>query len=396
MIITHDPNKITHAYFGDSANRWLDGLSNSEHHALPAISSSAVKYFHKNSPWAFYHKYVLKEAQPSEFKPEFKTGTLIHLALLEPERFEKTVVVCDETTTTNKFKDFKNSFLESKKISLEPLSLPPISAKNNPECEDSIESEFNKEVEKITQEVKKAKKERVKRARKSGDHDLIEAYKDVVLDEDVVEKPKLISPHNADIVECIPIKTEIPLSKNGGYLVDGEEYYIIKSSEMKMLRQIQKNAQEHTRFELYLRGCQYIEQSGIARCPRTGLYLSCRGDARSDQGYFLDPKSTQDISMHNMSAAQANFSYYLQHSHYLYVANLIEPGKYDRFYFLYVSKNAPYELYLAHLKPEDVAKSNEIYHKILDKIAECERKQKWPTADNGNGGYIDLPPWAFR
>jgi hypothetical protein len=399
MIIIHEPNKITQPYFGDPSNRWLDGLSNSEHHALPAISSSAIKYFHKNSPWAFYKKYVLKEAKPSEFKPEFKTGTLIHLALLEPEKFEKTVVVCDETVTTNKFKEFREKFLDSvkPKISLVSPILPIIEDKNEPECPDSIESEVDKESERMSQEVKKAKKERVKRARKSGDRDLIQAYKDVVLDEDVVNKPKLVLPNIAEYVGSDLIKPEpITVSKNGGYIVGDEEYYIIKSSEMRMLREIQNNAKEHTRFELFLRGCEHIEQSGIARCPRTGLYLSCRGDARSDRGYFLDPKSIQDISMHNMAAAQANFSYFLQHSHYLYVANLIESGKYDRFYFLYISKTSPYELYLGHLKPEDVAKSNEIYHKILNKIAECESKQKWPTADNGNGGYIDIPPWAFR
>lgn len=380
MIITHDSNKITHPYFNDSTNRWLNGLSNSEHHALPAISSSAIKYFHKNSPWAFYKKYVLKEVKPVEFKPEFKMGTLIHLAILEPEKFEKTVFICDEGANTNKYKDFRNGLLDSIK---QPL-LKPISPKNNPECAESIESniykeaegEIYREAEQKFEEVKAAKKARAKRNKASGDQDLIN-----------IDPPESIE-------ECK--KPEIYVSKNGGYSVGDDEIFIIKSHEMEMLREIQKNAKGHTRFESFLSGCQHIEQSGIARCPRTGLYLSCRGDARSDQGYFLDPKSTTDISNHSMEGAQASFSYFLQHAHYLYVANLIEPGKYDRFYFVYISKQSPYEIFMAHLDPESVARSNKLYLEILDKIAACEYSQKWPTFDKGNGGFISVPAWAFR
>ena len=381
MLVTKDPTKITHPYFNDPTNRWLNGLSNSEHHSLSALSSSAIKYFHKHSPWAFYKKYVLKEVKPADFKPEFKMGTLIHLALLEPEKFEKTVFVCDEASNTNKYKDLRDSVLNNFKINEKnseqknPLVMP-INPKNNPECADSIEGDIYKEAEQLSEEIKVAKKRRLKKNKESGDRDLI----------------NLSGPDSIEEV----IKPEVIVSKNGGYIVGDEEIYIIKTHEMKMLREIQKNAQEHTKFNLMLRNCQYIEQSGIARCPRTGLYLSCRGDARSDQGYFIDPKSAADITQHGMESSQAYFSYFLQHAHYLYVANLIEPGKYNWFYFLYVSKESPYEICFSHLDDESISRSEDLYIRILDRIAQCEYNQKWPTYDNGNGVRISVPAWAFK
>lgn len=393
MLINHDPTKITHPYFNDPTNRWLDGLTNAQHHALPAISSSAVKYWHKKkSPWAFYQKYIAKQVTPVEFKPEFKMGTLIHLALLEPEKFDKYVFVCDEALNTNKYKDFRNGILNSFKL---PELLKPVLHITTqlicndaiPICENNLDSVLIKndvyaEAKEQSDKIAVAKKKRAKRNKESGDRDLEKLAAD-------------------DCITVEPLKNEIQItefkaSKNGGYIVGDEEVFIIKSHEMKMLRDIQKNAKEHTKYSLMLNNCAYIEQSGIARCPRTGLYLSCRGDARSDGGYFIDPKSANDVSLHGMESSQAYFLYFLQHAHYLYVANLIEPGKYDRFYFLYISKESPYEICFAHLDEESIKRSDALYLDILNKIAECEYKQKWPTSDNGNGVLISVPTWAFR
>jgi len=380
MLVNHDPTKITHPYFNDPTNRWLEGLTNSQHHALPAISSSAIKYWHKKkSPWAFYQKYVAKQVTPIEFKPEFKMGTLIHLALLEPEKFDKYVFVCDDAANTNKYKDFKDGILNSFKL---PELLQPILSLDTNLSLDSIQGDVYVEAKEKSEEIAVAKKARAKRNKKSGDRDLEKVDGD-------------------DCITVEPIKneiqkTEIKVSKNGGYIVGDEEVYIIKNHEMKMLREIQINAKEHTKYSLMLNNCAYIEQSGIARCPKTGLYLSCRGDARSDGGYFIDPKSANDVSLHGMESSQAYFLYFLQHAHYLYVANLIEPGKYDRFYFLYISKESPYEICFAHLDEESIKRSDALYLDILNKIAECEYKQKWPTSDNGNGVLISVPSWAFR
>lgn len=363
MLITHDPNKITHAYFNDATNRWLTGLTNEQHHSLSVISSSAVKFFHKKSPWAFYNKYVLRNIKETEFKNEFRMGTLIHLAILEPEKFEITVTVCDEMVTTVKFKDFRDSFLASFKSKSE---LVPIS-NGNEESIMSIESGIIDEISIISDEDSMVVKEEITQTKK-------------------VKKKNIKKEQPTE---------EIIVSKNGGYIVGDEEIFIIKSHEMKMLRQIQENVKNHDRLSMMLSNCGYMEQSGIAQCPKTGLFLSVRGDARSDLGYFIDPKSCSELSMHSMESSQATFNYFLQHAHYLYTANLIEPNKYDRFYFIYISKEAPYEICLTHLDNESVEAANRLYFNILNRIAECEYKQKWPTLDEGNGILLKIPRWAF-
>lgn len=385
MIITHDKNKITHPYFNDPSNRWLHGLTNEQHHNLPAISSSAVKYFHKKSPWAFYKKYVLRTIKNQELKPEFKIGTLIHLAILEPEIFEKTVFVCNEAANTVKYKELRKEILDkfgevsidvSTKISIETSIIET----KLPRVETQVLGVYE-EAALLSEKIAIAKKERAKRNSKKSTS--------LVSDNLPAEIPLMSEAliRNSER-EIIP-------SKNGGYLVNDQEVFIIKSHEMKMLKEMQQNVRDHDRASLMLGNCQYIEQSGIAQCPKTGLFLSLRGDARSELGYFIDPKSANELSIHGMESSQAAFSYFLQHAHYLYVANLIEPNKYDRFYFLYISKEAPYEVCLTHLKEEDVEKANKLYFDILNRIAECEYKQKWPTLDNGNGLLLNIPRWAM-
>lgn len=393
MIIKHNPNKITHPYFNDPTNRWLDNLTNEQHHSLPAISSSAIKCFYKKSPWVFYQKYVLRQTKDIEIKQEFKIGTLIHLAILEPEKFEKTVFVCDESTITNKYKDFRQNIINN----FNKFNDVDIIEQFNIE-----ESDVYAEAAKLSEQIQESKKQRIKRNSKNkkqiSPEETVIVSPTGLITESILDSVEIdIAPISKDNLELgAKIKNiEICPSKNGGYIVNGEEIFIIKSHEMTMLKRIQENAKNHDKLNLMLNNCKYIEQSGIAQCPKTGLFLSLRGDARSDLGYFIDPKSINDLSIHSMESAQASFCYFLQQAHYLYVANLIEPGKYDRFYFLYISKESPYEICFTHLNDDAISQSNKLYFNILNEIATCEYKQKWPTLDESNGILLKIPKWAF-
>lgn len=391
MIITHDSSKITHPYFNDPTNRWLTDLSNDQHHSLPAISSSAVKYFHKNSPWAFHQKYVLRKVKSSEFKPEFRMGHLIHLAILEPEKFDKCIGICDEASNTNKYKDFRREFLNSFRNEAPGVDGIPRTEAPTSDILKEAEGDVYQVAAKLSEQIQEAKKKRNSKKNKSPE--LIKDLKEES-ETNFYNTTNLQLPFPSEIIiEDMDIRP----SKNGGYYIntEGDEVFLVKSLEMEMLRRIQDNIQNHARISLMLNQCQYIEQSGIAQCPKTGLFLSVRGDARSDQGYFLDPKSIANLSRHSMESSQASFQYYLQHIHYLYVANLIEPAKYDRFYFMYISKESPYEVCITHLDQEDIELAERLYFKILNEIAKCEKLQKWPTLDNGNGMTINVPRWAF-
>ncbi len=308
----NESNKITRPYLNDPTNRWLIGLTNEEHHALPALSSTAIKCFYKRDPWTFYEKHVLRNSGENEKKDEFKIGTLIHLAIFEPDVFHKTVFICDDAANTIKYKEFRSDLLKNFCIK--------------------------------SQNVQK--------------------------DNSVI------------------------LSKNGGYNIDdGGELFIIKSRDMNMLNRIIENIKNHEKIYSLIMEAKHREQSGIAQCPNTGLFLSCRGDARSDLGYFIDGKSISDLSIHSMDSAQSNYSYFLSQAHYIYVANMIEKDKYAEFYYIYISKEFPHEVCLVHLDDDSVKQSNKIYFEILKNISECEYNNKWPTLDNGNGLLLKLPIW---
>lgn len=379
MIITHNPNKITHPYFNDPTNRWLNGLTNEQHHKLPALSSTSIKFFHKKSPWAFYQKYIMRQTVDYEIRPEFVIGTLIHLAILEPEVFETTVFVNDDARNTNKYKEFRQNLLNNIHSASEfnaTLNPPP---KLRTYEESEIVAEQIKEIKK---EKSAPRKKKIKTSEEQEKE--LEPFLDPIGKEPIE-------------IEVQQTNSDYPItpSKNGAYMCDNKEVFIIKSSEMTMLRRIQENIKNHVRLSLMLPNSTHIEQSGIAQCPKTGLFLSCRGDARSDLGFFIDPKSIMELTRHTMESSMSNFAYYLQHVHYLYVANLIEPGKYENFYFLFVSKESPYEVCFAHLDEEAIDKSSKLYFDILNRIAECEYKQKWPTLDNSNGLLLSLPRWTF-
>jgi hypothetical protein len=382
MLSIHNLNgDITAPYQGDSSNRWLHSLTNAEHHALPAISSSAVKYFDSNSNQAFYRKYIAHEMRNEASREEFRIGTLIHLAILEPAKFERYVKTCDSDQRTKDFKDYRKELIKGLNDNRKVYTEQQIEISG----EILLAAMLAKRVEQQTLPepvVETKQPAKAKRKKKPKDEDVSDLASEIQQITEVVAEPILVD-------------EPVLMGKNGGYLLeDGEELYLVKSSEMAMYRAIQKSAEGHGRLPVMLEDC-YIEQSGIAQCPITGLYLSCRGDARSDKGYFIDPKSINKITPYTMADAVAKYDYHIQHAHYLYVANLIEPGKYKYFYFLFVSKET-FEVCMWHLEPEDVLYSQAKHMEILKSIAQCQSDRRWPSYDMGNGMMGQLPYWKKR
>jgi hypothetical protein len=383
LAVRNLSGSITSAYLNDPTNRWLPGLSNEEHHSLPAISSSAVKYFHKNSPQAFYRKYVLREFKEMGFRDEFRVGTLIHLAILEPEKFEKYVKICDSDQRTKDFKDYRRELIQTlnNRIKIKIDIIEPKQIEN-----------FEIENEKTCLPIK------------ITDSELITDIKNLEIPsleddkpKDKVKKPRKYKDTGKEIV---PVNEEpeekVIMGKNGGYILEnGEELFLVKSDEMAMYRAIQRNVQKHPRLSIMMDDC-IIEQSGIAQCPRTGLFLSARGDARSvTHSCFIDPKSINTLNPHSISSAFGSYHYHIQHVHYLYVANLIEPDRYKFFYFLFISKEN-YEVCLTHLPREDIEYSWGLYFNLLDEIANCETSRKWKALDEGNVIPCSIPYWAKK
>lgn len=286
---------------------WLMDVTNEQHHKLPAISSSQLKFFTKNGAADYYAKYIAKETPAQETREEFRMGTLTHLAVLEPEEFSDCVRPCDVDGRTKAFDKAISDLLE------------------------------------VSAEVKAHKK-----------------------------------------------------GKNGGYIAaDGREKYLVKSSEYEMYVAQAANVAKHP-FASELLKNTVREVTGIARCPATSQLLSCRPDARGSD-YIIDVKtcavSTPDASM----KAVCNYGYDLSAAHYMRVAGLIDMSKtYRNFYFMFVSKEAPYSVNVYELDRTWLRDAWEANAQTLAEIKQCELSGVWPACDGGRSLTLQKPAWHLR
>lgn len=369
MILQSNTNLITKPYDNDPTNRWLPDITNAQHHSMKAISATKIKDWLKMSDHAWHAKHVLgiKDGNSVDDKQKkaFAMGTVIHLAVGEPEKFETSVVVCDHATNTNAYKDFVNERFGTWIPEFDPFPVPKLPEPPQPTTTDGaiVPDVINDSASDDNTDTKKTSKKKTK----------------------------------AVAVEVKENKGHWYLNqgKNGEYYKDGNEYYVVKSSEMEMLRRIQKNVASHPLANKLIKG-GVAELSGVARDPETGLYMNIRGDNKgvAGGGYFIDFKSINSCSYNDIQYAIETYNYPIQHAHYLETANLIDgEGAYEYFAFLFVAKEQPNEVVFVTLDPEDVERAAKFRRNALRRIAQCEASGKWGSIDNSQCMTMKLNKW---
>lgn len=83
-------------------------ITNEEHHAQRAVSSSALKKFCESKK-RFYHKYIARDAPSESYETKFLVGTCVHMMLLEPE---KAKVLIDFTPHRANTKAYEKAVLD--------------------------------------------------------------------------------------------------------------------------------------------------------------------------------------------------------------------------------------------------------------------------------------------
>lgn len=191
---------------------------------------------------------------------------------------------------------------------------------------------------------------------------------------------------------------EIERNKNGTHTaVDGREIFIVKDDTFTSCIEMAKRVQEHPLASQLIVNGTY-EQTGVAYDASLNMQYAIRSDCRgmynNGERYFLDVKTCADLNFQSISNSMMNYGYDLQAEHYLHTGNLIDGG-YENFYFLFICKNPPYECALIRMDEKTRHLSNQRYHKILKRIANCYQNNSWPTLDNGNEILFTLPEWHF-
>lgn len=80
---------------------WYE-ISNEQHHAQRAISSSALKKFCESKK-RFYHKYIARDAPSEAYETKFLVGTCVHMMLLEPDKAAKLIDFTPHRATTKAY-----------------------------------------------------------------------------------------------------------------------------------------------------------------------------------------------------------------------------------------------------------------------------------------------------
>src|SRR6202789_3649935 len=122
-------------------NEWLPGITNEQHHAMDAISSTKLKIFYGEGPDYYNKKYNLKLIPSPKESKNFRDGTNIHELILEEDKFRANTIVFDGDLRTKKGKeelDFKIKQIPSGSQKIKIIDTETLNMYQS--CADSVNS----------------------------------------------------------------------------------------------------------------------------------------------------------------------------------------------------------------------------------------------------------------
>jgi len=121
----------------------------------------------------------------------------------------------------------------------------------------------------------------------------------------------------------------------------------------------------------------------------TGLVMKARSDWENVTTLVDLKTSRSGANPIDFAKTVTSFKYHLQAAHYLNVTG------YDRFIFLVVQSEWPFDIGIYELDDDAMQEGRRLCRKGLDKIAECELAGEWPGWADRGVQKLSLPRWAF-
>ena len=209
--------------------------------------------------------------------------------------------------------------------------------------------------------------------------------------EALAENPNLKNPAASKVYKDLKAKWEAAnADKYQLNLRGSESLETIKAS-------IHQLKQDETIWKL-LCGTSY-QISAIWEDEETGLMLKTSPDvAKINKNVILDIKTCRDASPHGFARQAAQLDYPIQAV--MQIDGMIKSGamdKVDRYYYLAVEKEAPFNFALYHLTPDDIKSVMVEYRKLIRKATEINienPKSYGRDADNEFGILnLELPKY---
>ena len=134
------------------------------------------------------------------------------------------------------------------------------------------------------------------------------------------------------------------------------------------------------------------EQSFFSEDDRTALWMKARLDWITENDTIVDLKTVAAGGASPASFAKqvANFSYHLQAAHYLEMSGM------QRFVFVVVEREPPFQIGVYQLDDDAMAEGRYLRRKALDLIANCRVLNDWPGHTPLEPQTLSLPSWAFN
>jgi exodeoxyribonuclease VIII len=118
-----------------------------------------------------------------------------------------------------------------------------------------------------------------------------------------------------------------------------------------------------------------VEASYYWRDPGSNLLLKARPDlVNKKKRILLDFKTTTDASFNSFRRSIANFSYDIQSAFYLDGVNAALGTDFNRFIFVAVEKQAPYEIALYELDEASIDVGRDLYKQGIKKLKSNEHR----------------------
>ena len=160
----------------------------------------------------------------------------------------------------------------------------------------------------------------------------------------------------------------------------------MSQEQMALAHQMSASVMTHPASKALLKMEGKAEQTFTWTDEATGEKCKCRPDWQTAD-LVVDLKTTKDASPRGFGQSVDNFRYHVQANWYL-------RGTPDaqQFLFIAVEKTPPFACVVYVASPEMVAAGGRVADENLARLAECRKKDYWPSYSD-TIQTLDLPPW---
>lgn len=174
---------------------------------------------------------------------------------------------------------------------------------------------------------------------------------------------------------------------------------ILDPADYEMLIGMQRRIWRHPSVKELLSAPGHSEVSIVWVDEETGLKCKARLDRVAVYGgypYLVDLKTTdRDASERGVTSTIARYSYHQQAGMYHAGMEVLFPGPYRKFAFVFQEKTRPYEPSVNDLDDVALAQGKSQFRKHLRRFKECLDSGEWPGYGDGIG-LVSIPQWAMN